>query len=258
MQLGEDLLPLLRRLRAGHAGAAAARGAARARRWAWCSRRGLPGGAADGRSASRARAVPAAAPGVPRRARRAQDGALVTAGGRVLTVCARGQDLAEARARAYARGAPHPLRGHALPAGHRRAGGSGRRRRERRARSRRYLLRELLVPLVVWVAFLFLLLFVMQFLRGTEVLLGSGGDAAGTSRRLILYLAPHFLVMALPVALPAGHPPRARAARRGPRAAALQALGVDALAVARRAAGGRRRCWAGSCCCWPPPPSPGG
>ncbi|MGZ3446133.1 MAG: LptF/LptG family permease, partial [Myxococcaceae bacterium] len=37
----------------------------------------------------------------------------------------------------------------------------------------RYLLTELLVPLLLWVAFLFLLLFVMQFLRGTEVLLGS-------------------------------------------------------------------------------------
>ena len=37
----------------------------------------------------------------------------------------------------------------------------------------RYLLRELLVPLVLWVTFLFLLLFVMQFLRGSEVLLGS-------------------------------------------------------------------------------------
>ncbi|MDY7224871.1 phosphoribosylamine--glycine ligase [Hyalangium rubrum] len=32
----------------------------------------------------------------------AKDGALVTAGGRVLTVCARGQDLSEARTRAYA------------------------------------------------------------------------------------------------------------------------------------------------------------
>jgi phosphoribosylamine--glycine ligase len=32
----------------------------------------------------------------------AKDGALVTAGGRVLTVCARGEDLAQARERAYA------------------------------------------------------------------------------------------------------------------------------------------------------------
>ncbi len=63
----------------------------------------------------------------------------------------------------------------------------------------RYLLKELLVPLVVWVAFLFLLLFVMQFLRGTEVLLGSA-VTLGDIGRLILYLAPHFLVMALPIA----------------------------------------------------------
>jgi lipopolysaccharide export system permease protein len=63
----------------------------------------------------------------------------------------------------------------------------------------RYLLKELLVPLVVWVAFLFLLLFVMQFLRGTEVLLGSAITLVDIGR-LILYLAPHFLVMALPIA----------------------------------------------------------
>ena len=31
-----------------------------------------------------------------------KDGALVTSGGRVLTVCARGADLADARTRAYA------------------------------------------------------------------------------------------------------------------------------------------------------------
>ena len=63
----------------------------------------------------------------------------------------------------------------------------------------RYILKELLVPLGVWVAFLFLLLFVMQFLRGTDVLLGSaitGPDFI----RLLVYLGPHFLVMALPIA----------------------------------------------------------
>lgn len=63
----------------------------------------------------------------------------------------------------------------------------------------RYLLKELVVPLVVWVAFLFLLLFVMQFLRGTDVLLGSA-VTLGDIGRLILFLAPHFLVMALPIA----------------------------------------------------------
>lgn len=64
----------------------------------------------------------------------------------------------------------------------------------------RYLLKELLVPLVVWVGLLFLLLFVMQFLRGTDVLLGSA--VTGTDLlRLIFYLSPHFLVMALPIGL---------------------------------------------------------
>ena len=63
----------------------------------------------------------------------------------------------------------------------------------------RYLLRELVVPLVVWVAFLFLLLFVMQFLRGTDVLLGSAVTLADMGR-ILVFLAPHFLMMALPIA----------------------------------------------------------
>ncbi|ATB37991.1 hypothetical protein CYFUS_003417 [Cystobacter fuscus] len=63
----------------------------------------------------------------------------------------------------------------------------------------RYLLKELVIPLVVWVAFLFLLLFVMQFLRGTDVLLGSA-VTLGDMGWLLVYLSPHFLVMALPIA----------------------------------------------------------
>ncbi|MDC0708516.1 LptF/LptG family permease [Stigmatella sp. ncwal1] len=63
----------------------------------------------------------------------------------------------------------------------------------------RYLLKELLAPLAVWVAFMFLLLFVMQFLVGTEVLLGSAVTLTDVGR-LILYLTPHFLVKALPIA----------------------------------------------------------
>ena len=62
------------------------------------------------------------------------------------------------------------------------------------------VLRELVGPLAVWVAFLFLLLFVMQFLRGTDVLLGSAVTLADYGR-LGLNLAPHFLVMSLPVGL---------------------------------------------------------
>jgi lipopolysaccharide export system permease protein len=64
----------------------------------------------------------------------------------------------------------------------------------------RTVLRELVGPLGVWVAFLFLLLFVMQFLRGTDVLLGSAVTLLDYGR-LILNLAPHFLVMSLPVGL---------------------------------------------------------
>lgn len=63
----------------------------------------------------------------------------------------------------------------------------------------RYLLKELVIPLVVWVVFLFILLFVMQFLRGTDVILGSA-VTLGDLGQLMLYLAPHFLMMALPIA----------------------------------------------------------
>lgn len=63
----------------------------------------------------------------------------------------------------------------------------------------RYLLRELGLPLVVWVCFLFLILLVMQLLKGTDVLLGSAVTFVDFVR-LISFLAPHFLVMAVPVA----------------------------------------------------------
>lgn len=63
----------------------------------------------------------------------------------------------------------------------------------------RYILRELLWPLGAWLAFLFLLLFVMQVLRSPEVLLGSAVTAVDLAR-LIAYLSPHFLVMAVPIA----------------------------------------------------------
>ena len=62
------------------------------------------------------------------------------------------------------------------------------------------VLRELAGPLLLWIAFLFLLLFVMQFLRGTDVLLGSA-VTLGDYGRLAVNLAPHFLVMAIPVGL---------------------------------------------------------
>ncbi len=63
----------------------------------------------------------------------------------------------------------------------------------------RYLLKEIAVPLAAWLGFLFLLLFVMSFLRGTDVLLGSAVTAYDVGK-LTLLLAPHFLQQALPVA----------------------------------------------------------
>lgn len=63
----------------------------------------------------------------------------------------------------------------------------------------RYLLKEILLPLCAWVAFLFALLFVMSFLRGTEVLLGSGVTPVDLVK-FALFLAPHFLQQAIPIA----------------------------------------------------------
>lgn len=62
------------------------------------------------------------------------------------------------------------------------------------------VLRELIGPLLLWIVFLFLLLFVMQFLRGTDVLLGSAVTLSDYGK-LAANLAPHFLVMAIPVGL---------------------------------------------------------
>jgi lipopolysaccharide export system permease protein len=63
----------------------------------------------------------------------------------------------------------------------------------------RYVLREVLAPFITWVAFLFLLLTVMQFLRGSDVLLGSAVTLIDVAK-IIVALGPHFLVMAIPVA----------------------------------------------------------
>jgi len=46
----------------------------------------------------------------------------------------------------------------------------------------RYILKELLMPFLVWVAFLFLLTLVMQFLRVTDVVLGPEVTAADVAR----------------------------------------------------------------------------
>jgi lipopolysaccharide export system permease protein len=63
----------------------------------------------------------------------------------------------------------------------------------------RYVLREIGVPLVICIAALYLLLFGMQFLRASDVLLGSAVTLRDIGR-VALYLTPHFLVMCLPVA----------------------------------------------------------
>jgi lipopolysaccharide export system permease protein len=63
----------------------------------------------------------------------------------------------------------------------------------------RYVLREICAPLAVCVAALYAMLFALQLLRGSDVMLGSsvtGSDFA----RVALYLTPHFLVTCLPVA----------------------------------------------------------
>lgn len=96
----------------------------------------------------------------------------------------------------------------------------------------RYVLQELLVPLLVWVAFLFLLLFVMQFLRGTEVLLGSAVTLRDFAR-LVLYLGPHFLVMALPIAFLLAILLGLGRLSEDRELTALQALGVSPLQLVR-------------------------
>lgn len=63
----------------------------------------------------------------------------------------------------------------------------------------RYLLREIGVPLASCVVALYVLLFGMQFLRASDVLLGSAVTLKDLGR-VALYLSPHFMVMCLPVA----------------------------------------------------------
>lgn len=64
---------------------------------------------------------------------------------------------------------------------------------------RRYVVLEVLAPFAAWTAFLCVLFFVMAFLKGTEVLLGSA-VTLGDFARFALYLSPGFLVQALPIA----------------------------------------------------------
>ncbi|AKQ67182.1 Phosphoribosylamine--glycine ligase [Myxococcus hansupus] len=101
MQLGEDLLPLLDACARGALAPRTLVSAPGASVGVVLAARGYPDAPEKGQRIDGLDAVPEDATvflaGVE-----ARDGALVTAGGRVLTVCARGEDLARARERAYA------------------------------------------------------------------------------------------------------------------------------------------------------------
>ena len=64
----------------------------------------------------------------------------------------------------------------------------------------RYQLKEIFLPLAAWVAFLFFLLFILYFLRGTTVLMGSAARSRDVGL-LALYLGPQFLLTCLPIAI---------------------------------------------------------
>lgn len=64
---------------------------------------------------------------------------------------------------------------------------------------RTYVVREVLAPFFAWTAFLCVMFFVMAFLKGTEVLLGSA-VTLGDFARFATYLVPQFLVQAVPIA----------------------------------------------------------
>ena len=63
----------------------------------------------------------------------------------------------------------------------------------------RYCLREVLAPLLAWLGLLWVMLFVMSFLRGTEVLLGSTITPLDFGR-FIVWLSPQFFIQAAPIA----------------------------------------------------------
>lgn len=63
----------------------------------------------------------------------------------------------------------------------------------------RYCLREVFSPLLAWVGLLWVMLFVMSFLRGTDVLLGSAITALDFAR-FLAWLSPQFFMQAAPIA----------------------------------------------------------
>ncbi|NOJ81338.1 phosphoribosylamine--glycine ligase [Myxococcus xanthus] len=101
MQLGEDLLPLLDACARGALVPRTLVSAPGASVGVVLAARGYPDAPEKGQRIEGLEAVPPDAT-VFLAGTEARDGGVVTAGGRVLTVCARGEDLAQARERAYA------------------------------------------------------------------------------------------------------------------------------------------------------------
>lgn len=97
---------------------------------------------------------------------------------------------------------------------------------------RKYVALEVLAPFAAWTAFLCVLFFVIAFLKGTEVLLGSAVTLADFGR-FASYLAPGFVAQALPISfllavlLGLGRLAEDRELR------AMQALGISPAALVR-------------------------
>lgn len=63
----------------------------------------------------------------------------------------------------------------------------------------RYVVAEVRKPLLAWLGFLFAIFLAMAFMRGTDILLGAALNALDLGR-VLLYLSPHFLAQAAPIA----------------------------------------------------------
>src|SRR5438046_1000790 len=63
----------------------------------------------------------------------------------------------------------------------------------------RYVFREIALPFLAWLGLLVTLMWVMAVLKGTDVLLGSQVTAWDFAR-VSLYLLPHFVAQAAPIA----------------------------------------------------------
>ena len=97
---------------------------------------------------------------------------------------------------------------------------------------RRSLMLEVLWPFLAWTALLCVLLFVMAFLKGTDMMLGSA-VTLGDLGRLVSYLLPQFLVQALPIALLLAILLGLGRLSEDGELSALQALGVSPVEVVR-------------------------